>query len=290
LSSFLDEKGKILVKLGLSPSQSKIYLALLQLGRASVKEISQVCKIAREDIYKSMPSLLELGLINKHLASPTQYGAVDPKEGFELLLNCVKEQYLNLNVEADKALKDLNATLNNKNPENKNLETTIFSATNNINTLTEAVKEANETIDFTTRYNLFIYSMNSPQLISELREMRKSAERGVKFRMIVNKPRIAEPLSSLSFQLQDSKDLILNKNFEYRYLSSPPKCVVIVYDNKRCLIETSKEQDIKFSPYLWSNNEILVELCKSYFEKNWDLAYRPLKNSEISVQKKKVTH
>lgn len=276
MSSFLDEESKILVKLGLSPSQSKIYLAALQLGRAPVKEISQVCKIAREDIYKFMPSLIELGLINRHLSSPTQYEAVDPTVGFGLLLNLVKEEYLNLNAEADIALKNLNETLNNKTPSiNKNLDTTFLSTTENIKTLTEAAKEAKETIDFTTRYNLFVYSMNSPRFAPELKEMRKAAERGVKFRMIVNKPKIAEPLSNLSFQIQDSKHLILNKNFEYRYLSSPLNCVVIIYDNKRCLIETSKEQDVKFTPSLWSNNEILVELCKSYFEKYWALLYAP---------------
>jgi sugar-specific transcriptional regulator TrmB len=278
LSTFLNDESKALVKLGLSPSQSKIYLATLQLGKATVRDISQVSKIAREDIYKFMPSLVALGLITKHLCSPIQYEAIEPTEVFKLLFGRIEKEYLDLEIEADKALKSLTKNLSISDNVKKSLDTTFLSATENIKMLTEAAKEAKETIDFTTRYNLFVYSMNSSQFAQCVKEMRKATKRGVKFRMLLDKPVIAKPVSNLSFQVSDSKPLVLDQNFEYKYLNSAPKCVVIIYDNKRCLIETSKEQDMKVSPFLWSNNDILVELCKTYFEKYWNTAYKPLEN------------
>jgi len=65
LSDLLTDVIKSLTNLGLTPTQAKIYLANLQTGQATAKAISQTSKIAREDIYRTLPSLQALGLTPK---------------------------------------------------------------------------------------------------------------------------------------------------------------------------------------------------------------------------------
>lgn len=52
-----------LIRLGLSPNQAKVYLACLQLGRASVLEIARTSHLKRPTVYLILESLQTLGLV-----------------------------------------------------------------------------------------------------------------------------------------------------------------------------------------------------------------------------------
>ncbi len=282
----MSEPIKLLVDLGLSPTQSKIYFANQHLGKATVKDISNCCNIAREDVYKILPSLQTLGIITKHLSSPVQYETIELKETIDLLLDVKQKQYLELRKGADKALKKLKKPITEYSTK-KDLENTFVCSTENIQVAIDATKEAENSIDFTTRYNLFAFAMNAQPLAKYIKEMRKAADRGVKFRMIINKPENTKPVYEISYKLRDSKLLVFHNNFEYRYLVSPLNCIMIIYDNKKCLIETSTEQDVKITPQIWSNNPILAELCRTYFEKNWCFGSKPPNTPINQVDRRK---
>jgi len=192
------------------------------------------------------------------------------------LLNRKEKEHLELREKASQALESLT-----KHPhayDSSNEESIMFiSNEENVHFAIDATKKARRTLDFTTRYNLFLHTMNKLQLGLYIRELYKAAQRGVKFRMIIDKPINTVPVSKLSFQVSYSKALVSSPNFEYRYVESPLDCILILYDNERCLIETSKEQDVEVSPFLATNNQVLVKLCRSYFEKTW--------NSAINIDK-----
>ena len=68
-----DEHVEILVRLGLTFCQAKIYLALLQLGTSSAKTISNYTNIARPDIYRVIRGLVMLGLVEKSIGKPANF-------------------------------------------------------------------------------------------------------------------------------------------------------------------------------------------------------------------------
>ncbi len=272
MSDLLTDGIKSLTNLGLTPTQAKIYLSNLQTGQATAKVISQTSRIAREDIYRTLPSLQALGLITKHLSSPAKYEATKPKDVIAILLNRKEKEHLELREKANEALENLTKHSGVFDSTSSDENLIFVSNDDNVHTVIEATKKAKRTIDFTTRYNLFVHSMNKLQLGLYIKEMYKATQRGVKFRMILNKPESTTPVSDLSFQVSYSKALVGSQNFEYRYVESPLECILILYDNEKCLIETSKEHDVDVSPFLWTNNHVLVELCRSYFEKTWDSA------------------
>jgi Fe2+ or Zn2+ uptake regulation protein len=269
LTDLLTDGIKSLTNLGLTPTQAKIYLASLQTGPATAKVISQASKIAREDVYRTLPSLQALGLITKHISSPAKYEAEKPKNAIAILLSKKEKEHLELREKASEALENLT-----KHPfvsDSGNDESIMFITNEeNVHFAIDSTRKAKRTLDFTTRYNLFLHTMNKLQFGLYIKEMYKAAQRGVKFRMILDRPKNTTPVSKLSFQVSYSKALVSSPNFEYRYVESPIDCILILYDNEKCLIETSKERDVEVSPFLATNNQVLVKLCRSYFEKTWE--------------------
>ncbi|MEX2723761.1 MAG: helix-turn-helix domain-containing protein [Candidatus Freyarchaeota archaeon] len=55
-----------LTDLGLTFLQAKTYLNLAKLGKANVQTIAKASNVARQDIYRIMPSLQKLGLAEKN--------------------------------------------------------------------------------------------------------------------------------------------------------------------------------------------------------------------------------
>jgi sugar-specific transcriptional regulator TrmB len=76
-----DETIYLLMDLGLTCSQAKAYLALTVLKKAEAKKIARVSCIARQDIYRIMPELERIGLVEKLIATPVLYGAIPLYEG-----------------------------------------------------------------------------------------------------------------------------------------------------------------------------------------------------------------
>ncbi len=59
------ENMDLLLGLGLTVNQAKVYLAILKLEKSSVSQIAKLSKVRREDVYRILPSLEILGLIER---------------------------------------------------------------------------------------------------------------------------------------------------------------------------------------------------------------------------------
>ena len=64
------DKSDLLIGLGLTPNQAKVYHTILKMGSATVIQIAKSSTIRREDIYKVLPALEKMGLAEKLLGKP----------------------------------------------------------------------------------------------------------------------------------------------------------------------------------------------------------------------------
>ncbi len=79
-------KPEELEKLGLSPNESKIYLALLEIGSSTADKISQKAGIHRRTIYDNVEKLLNKGLISYVIKANKKYfEAADPHKLKDIL-------------------------------------------------------------------------------------------------------------------------------------------------------------------------------------------------------------
>jgi len=82
-------KEDILVDIGLSPNEAKIYISLLNIGLSTATSISDDSKLHRANVYDSLKKLIEKGLVS-HIKrdKTTLYEATNP----QALLRLVKEK------------------------------------------------------------------------------------------------------------------------------------------------------------------------------------------------------
>jgi hypothetical protein len=106
-----------------------------------------------------------------------------------------------------------------------------------------------------------------PRWVLHLAEaMKKALKRGVKIRLIVEKPK---DVNSFPEIIQDFKK---NPCFKIRYILTPPFAVVTIYDKKKVRITTcitTATAGSEGSPALWSNDPCLLAIVQDYFEIMW---------------------
>ena len=278
---------KTLIKLGLSSNQAKVYIGTLKTGVAPVRDIAECANVGREDVYRVLPSLQQIGLVRQHLDTPTKYGAIEPFEAIKILLSKRDQESAQLKSEAEAILQLSN---NNHAISNKCHKTIIVSRDNSSGVdeeLITIIRNVKSTLDFTTRQSLFSTAFNEKGLTEWIDEMYFAVKRGIKFRMIIDAPTTVKPMSELSFSVPNSKRLLTHSNFDFRYVSAPPACIMIQFDDQACCIETECQKKHKMSPYMITNNPVFIALNKAYFESLWNqaLTEQRWKNSQArSIQ------
>ena len=81
-----DENTDLLLGLGLSLNQAKVYLAILKLEKTTVGQVAKFSKVRREDVYRILPSLEKMGLIERLLGKPTEVRATRISDALSLLV------------------------------------------------------------------------------------------------------------------------------------------------------------------------------------------------------------
>lgn len=83
----------ILLELGFSKNEAKVYTALLRLGSSTATEISKQSKLHRTNVYDALERLVEKGLVSHILKDEIKYfEAADP----ETLMGILKEKEIQL--------------------------------------------------------------------------------------------------------------------------------------------------------------------------------------------------
>lgn len=73
--------------IGLSKNESKIYLALTELGNSSVKQLSEITGIHRSNIYENLQKLAEKGLVSAIMRDGKKYYTPNRPDSLFNLLN-----------------------------------------------------------------------------------------------------------------------------------------------------------------------------------------------------------
>ena len=103
----LDHNGediKILRDLGLTLSQAKVYFVAANLGNAKAKDLREGSGIGRQELYRILDELLEIGLIERQISSPALFRSTPLSKGTLILLERKQAETLALGIEAQKLL------------------------------------------------------------------------------------------------------------------------------------------------------------------------------------------
>jgi len=268
--SSLEQNAKILCDFGLTLNQAKVYVTVVKLGSVQVGEIAKHAQVRREDIYRALPKLEELGLIEKSLGAPVKIHALPLEEALHLLIKRrqdeASQKMSQLNASADEFLKQYNVHKREPEPESEAALFSLIPEREPLSAKTCAlIKNSKKQIDIVSSRNNLAHFLHAN---SDL--FKKAARNGVTIRIVTERPREEDSLHKLIRQgISPIREVI-----DIRYIDSLPGHYMI-FDAKEALIAASAKTSPSESSSLYTKNSGLVKVLQKNFGDIWFFASMP---------------
>jgi sugar-specific transcriptional regulator TrmB len=251
---------EVLVDLGLTQKQARVYLALAKFGPLRIMEISRISKIVRPDVYPSLEKLQRLGVVEKLIKTPPEYRAIPMNQALSSLLEAKTNQYERVRV----ATEHLRGAVKTEKPDALDeLESNQFVLIPEgkvvVDRIRNAIEKAQKNIDL-----ILSWKRASRGLADLFADSLKMAwANNVRFRLIAERPPKSQQAEEL---VQSFREKPMS---QMRFIPYHPETVLGIYDKKHVFIIIISQSDLQSSPALWSNNDALISLAANYFELLW---------------------
>ncbi|NLF88425.1 TrmB family transcriptional regulator, partial [Candidatus Bathyarchaeota archaeon] len=90
---FQEEDIRLLIQVGFTEAQAKLYLALLSIGQTDVKNLSKQANVPRQAAYRTLGELQERGLVERIIALPQEYKAIPIHDGLAIMISSKANEY-----------------------------------------------------------------------------------------------------------------------------------------------------------------------------------------------------
>jgi sugar-specific transcriptional regulator TrmB len=256
-----DEDVLTLNRAGLTVLQAKIYLSLLKNGKQTIKSISELASVDRANTYREVLKLQKIALIKKIIDTPSFYEAIPLEDGIPLLLANKEEEYKTTKKETDRLMEKFKASPSGS-LEKVSDDFVLIPKKNAF------MQSAMQNIQAAQISNYTISSMNrfSQALVYTFELHKDALKKGVRIKVIVEKPKAGKPLNKAI------SDLMAYPNFELRYVASPPEVLGACFDSKKVAVLLYPSANVQDSPCLTTHHQSLVKLFLNYFDDLWHSA------------------
>ena len=254
------EKIKILVDLGLTNLQARAYFALCSLKNASPKLISKKSNIARQDVYRIMVLLEQLGLVERIIATPISYKAVPLNDGVSILIRSKTQEIDDLQIKTEDLIRNSRIELFKPSIKPDDSQFLVISEKK---LLYKTLAERNSLVEKILHVAGTWESARSVLFDSELEEFKSALKRGVRIKWITEDHEEDPSITPTLKMLQR------NPLFEIRYFAPPIPIQAAIYDEKEIVmcIAVPPSSDVTS---IWSNNSIFTKVTLNYWEEIWN--------------------
>lgn len=249
----------LFANLGLTVNQAKTYLAAVSQPPCTSKQISKAANLPTEVVYRTMPALIEIGLIQKRLTHPTKFEATSLKQAIGILTERREKQNFEIRTKTD----DLFLTLSQQPEEivNSGLYiTSVIAGRERLLQLTERKMQL-------TKKSL---SMVGPErklykwLVAHRGQFQKLLDRNIVVQSIIVKSNTSiYPKELMSYFLKYG-------NFRIAFSQTALPASLVLFDDREVLLSTSVEAQFAQTPAYYSDVPDFVALCRFYFETCWN--------------------
>ena len=256
----LEGDAQKITQFGLTQNQAKIYLAVLKLGTTQIEPIAKISSVRREDIYRILPRLYELGIIERVVGTPTRVKAIPIEKAVRILARSRQEalsrESSELMYQVEDFLEYFNPAKDASPEENDGEQFSIiegkFAVEGKIAGILERAKKEIVVLSGTGTFTL----------LSELPGILESVpDRGLSIRIVTEQ----SELLTLSVILKGLK----SRDLDFR-LGGPggTGSNFLIADRREAMIITSEDGSASCSS-LWTSNPSLISLLSGNFESAW---------------------
>jgi sugar-specific transcriptional regulator TrmB len=263
-----DKLIKELTSFGLAGNEAKVYLALLQLRKASARAIAKLSNIPRQEIYRVLPRLEELGAIEVIIDKPTKFMAINPDEVLSELIENQKgmlSKQITEMCEKKTALVNQLRKVEGKSAAQSEPEPVRFALISGQRPINEKIEEMLRNAKEEVLWITPKLEIRRATIYDRDKMLRKCAQRNVKIRVIteVDKQNMNEINQ-------------LRKFCEIRHSRGVTSLATIIDSNE--LIVGSAVHPSEGSTTnglmheLWTNDSGHVSVMRDFFEKVWEIS------------------
>jgi len=253
-----DENTDLLLGLGLSLNQARMYLAILKLEKTAVGQVAKFSKVRREDVYRILPTLEKMGLIERLLGKPMEIRATPISDALSFLVAEEESKF-------DKRLKGMRGTVQKLSNNDWKLPPTEKESLYILIADKKAILAKTSRLIRNSRKEVALIADKAriiPVLSRFSDECKQAINKGAQIRLIFEGEK---PDGSLKEKV---KKLIDGASVHVKFHHEPLNHF-IMSDDKEALINTSKETGLGESPSLWTNNSNLIGVLRTSFESDW---------------------
>ncbi len=260
--SSMTELAEELSDYGITHNQAKVYIATAKLGIASISQISKESKVPREEVYRLLPMLEKLGLIEKTVERPMRIKATSFSSVLSILINNKRDRALQniskLEAKRDKILENLRKFKPDLKPKETAHLTLITQRHAIIQKIVSMIGYAKKTLSLSISSDQFIHLSNNYDFTIE-----KALGRDIEFRILLEKAEYDDTINELL------KEIGTSGIFTIRFVDQKQAHYFLV-DRKEALVSTSMEHTgLGNRAYLWTDESNLVRLIAENFEIMW---------------------
>jgi len=250
---------KILSELGLSNNQIRIYLSLLKLGApAKAFIIYQTSGVPRQDVYRVLFELQQLGIVEKKISTPNEFSAVEPKKAVSILIENKKQHISELSFKAEIFSRKATERYCKLNPPpNKDRFMIITEKQAIIHKIKETIEQTQQIFYCIAPKREFLSCLT---VLAESLKLVK--EKDVKIKWITQLPDREE--------MPKINDLLAkNRHIEVKCVSKPASVKFALSDDREIVLAVFEEGNFAETPALLTNSSAVISLASNYFEDCW---------------------
>ncbi|UCE16174.1 MAG: MEDS domain-containing protein [Candidatus Bathyarchaeota archaeon] len=259
--SSLERNVEMLIDFGLTGNQARVYLATARLRLATIGQISKVSKVRREDVYRILPKLEKMGLVEKLLGKPSKIRATPVKEALSVLIkheeDTARKRVSSLKAKTETFLKHF-AEAPRLELEEKAHFALLSNRENIMARMLTMMKNAEKEINI-----VFSRSQIMQFLHAFSEQFKENIRKGIKIRVVSELPDYEDSLPRLI-----EERVSPGNSLGLRYTDLPSGHYIIA-DFKEALISTATEGNMAENPCLLTNSDSLVGVFQGDFEKLW---------------------
>jgi len=254
------DKTDLLMGLGLSPNQAKVYQTILKLGMATVIQIAKSSIVRREDVYKVLSTLEKMGLVEKLLGKPAVIRATPVAGALASLI-------LDEKVKSDERIASMKAKFQVLSKakwaqpiavgEEKSVYALIPEGKAVITRFTSSIINSKSNVFWIDTLKGILHFTS---LLSA--EINRAIHNRVEVRLIIEDFRPDED------QRKQVQHIINNESINTRVHPQPLNRFA-VFDGSEALISTNRKDTSEDTSALWTTDTNLIGVLKGYFETGW---------------------
>jgi sugar-specific transcriptional regulator TrmB len=261
----------VFTNLGLTIRQAQVYLAIATLGHAKVATMAKKVQADRAEIYRALPKLEQLGLVQRQLTTPLIFKAVTISEAFRILLKLDAKRHYEFKADAKQFVKNFDEQPL-ESPEEPQYRITLGEKAE-VREYIKDIVQTQSSKDSIFAWNPMVYVLNKYADFHV-----KTLKRGVRYRYITQVPKDAK-------MPQIIQALMETGHLEIKSVLKDPKVGISIFDRSNVNIVIFPSSSRKEMQVLRSNNSDLVDSLQDYFEIKWRSAAMPFWHETPKVEK-----